>query len=886
VVGATLGGEEAGASYKILSLVGHGAKTVDLFAFGPEPLFPGNCWSEDTDRYGSIADALRLVGRAENLLYPGTPARGNVAILLPDGSKLWDDSGADRLYEEEIPYLHQALTHAGYTVDFVDNTDLAQGALTQRGYTTLYVTSPNVSAAAQAAVAGWVNGGGTLVVTPGGAVADEYNDPTTTLDAVLGLQSRQAIRDDSVQGVFVADTTLTLQDPAFGTDSMGLYGPIAPLHPTGATVAATLGTGVAGITRNRYGAGTAIAYAFFPGDQYFRSPDRRYGEQSSEHWLPQHWGDLQRQVAVEPAALAHTPRPVIVSTPGVEAELLQSDKGLAIVLLNWTDQPISQLTVTVPNADHFFRARSAQGVDVQTQVQGDSVTITLPLDHVDVVMLDNSSVTVGPGGALQVGNLPTTASNTITINDAGGGVQLTLDGVEYDYAPGQITSITVNGGTSSDLVNVEGSLPTVPITLNLGGPSTVNVGSTGNSLVPVQGALAINGGGVTNVTFNNQGANPQVAHTDVWSADHVEFSYTNPAQNLQVDFSGVAQVTLNDPGATTNEHLFYATPAVGGLTINGAGNDIIGATVPVNGTNNWRITGYRSGTLNGVIAFNHVYDILTAGNSAASGTDVFHFLPAGFMDAVGLQIDHATLDFSQFTPGITVNLPDANGFGSVPGVIVNLSNNPGLPATLSIIGTAGNDTFRFATGGGVSGRIIGGGTATLDYSASVGDITVDLGLGTATGVGGGVAGIANVTGSQGNDILVGDANANVLVGRTGRNLIIGGGGADQLFGGGGDNILIGGTTAYDQNLTALQAIMNEFTRTDLNFHQRVAHIMNGTGLNGSYVLNTDPTQGPVTVFDDGAADVLNAGGALDWFFANKSQDRIVNKKPGDKINHL
>ena len=57
----------------------------------------------------------------------------------------------------------------------------------------------------------------------------------------------------------------------------------------------------------------------------------------------------------------------------------------------------------------------------------------------------------------------------------------------------------------------------------------------------------------------------------------------------------------------------------------------------------------------------------------------------------------------------------------------------------------------------------GGGVNTLDYSAYTGDVVVDLPLGTATGFAA-ISNIQNVTGSIGNDILVGDANANVLVG--------------------------------------------------------------------------------------------------------------------------
>ena len=81
----------------------------------------------------------------------------------------------------------------------------------------------------------------------------------------------------------------------------------------------------------------------------------------------------------------------------------------------------------------------------------------------------------------------------------------------------------------------------------------------------------------------------------------------------------------------------------------------------------------------------------------------------------------------------------------------------------------------------------------------------------------------------------------------------------------------------------LLAIMKEFSRTDLNFHQRLNDIMNGGGLNGSFVLNADPTLGPVTVFDDGAADVLNAGGTLDWFFIHKKDDLINGRLAGDKV---
>src|SRR5262249_37205548 len=130
----------------------------------------------------------------------------------------------------------------------------------------------------------------------------------------------------------------------------------------------------------------------------------------------------------------------------------------------------------------------------------------------------------------------------------------------------------------------------------------------------------------------------------------------------------------------------------------------------------------------------------------------------------------------------------------------------------------------------------GAGSNTLDYSAYTGDVVANLSLGTATGFAA-ITNIQNVTGSIGNDILVGDTSANVLVGGTGRNLIIGGAGADQLFGGGDENILIAGSTAFDSDPAALAAVMAEWTRTDLPYADRVGHLLYGGGASGDILLN-------------------------------------------------
>jgi hypothetical protein len=220
----------------------------------------------------------------------------------------------------------------------------------------------------------------------------------------------------------------------------------------------------------------------------------------------------------------------------------------------------------------------------------------------------------------------------------------------------------------------------------------------------------------------------------------------------------------------------------------------------------------------------------------------------------------------------------------------------------NLVGGSAGNTFQFHSGGSLGGTLNGGGGVnTLEYSGYTGGITVDLPLHLASLVhqmaANSVFNIQNVTGSQGNDLLVGDGNANVLKGGTGRNVIIGGGGGDSINASASndDNILIAGTTAWDMNLAALQAVMAEWTRTDLSYAGRFSDLTNGSGttplnqVNGQLILLNKST-----VFADSSPDTLTGGAFLnangqtthDWFFVD-FDDVITNlKKPGDHVTKI
>jgi Ca2+-binding RTX toxin-like protein len=130
-------------------------------------------------------------------------------------------------------------------------------------------------------------------------------------------------------------------------------------------------------------------------------------------------------------------------------------------------------------------------------------------------------------------------------------------------------------------------------------------------------------------------------------------------------------------------------------------------------------------------------------------------------------------------------------------------------------GGLGNDLL--SGGDGADTLIGGGGNDTVSYSGIYGSspagVTVDLNL-TGAQVSAGEAsgdilsGISNLTGSDYDDTLIGDANVNILNGGFGNDILIGGVGADELIGDTGtDTVSYAGSTAgvaVNLNLTTAQ----------------------------------------------------------------------------------
>jgi hypothetical protein len=122
--------------------------------------------------------------------------------------------------------------------------------------------------------------------------------------------------------------------------------------------------------------------------------------------------------------------------------------------------------------------------------------------------------------------------------------------------------------------------------------------------------------------------------------------------------------------------------------------------------------------------------------------------------------------------------------------------------------------------------------------------------------------------------------------------MIGGLGKDTLYGNNDDDILIGGYTVYDYNLTALDAIMAEWS-SNKSYNERVAYLSSGSGF--AYQLRANATSaGARTIEDDEVTDTLYGEDGKDWFLANTDNDSgssasvkdVISKTSGETVTDI
>ena len=455
------------------------------------------------------------------------------------------------------------------------------------------------------------------------------------------------------------------------------------------------------------------------------------------------------------------------------------------------------------------------------------------------------------------------------------------DTIVYNIGDG---ADTTDGGDDNDTMNIVGAAAADTLNVVFDGASIVNVG--GGTVANVETVNVNLGGGVNTLSYNPPGGLLTTVGVTVNLATGAAsgFGLVSNVQNVtggsgNDQFTGNAQGNTFDGGAGADT--FFAADGDGSDTLIGGG-----------GVDTYDLSATTAAAT------------ITLGNasSAQIGTDIL----SGIENIIGSQGSDSIV----FDGG--VNVIDGQGGAD----IINAGGGAD-----TILGGAGNDTIVYVTGDGADtidggadndtlaitgtgaannlavvfngsrltnvagGTIVNvenvtadllGGTDTLSYATSTAGVNVDLQLGTASGFIS-IAGIENVTGGAGSDVLAGRAGANTLSGGGGDDRFVAraGDGNDTYNGDAGNDTLDLSLTSANANVTAGAASSAAIGNDTLN------GIENVIGSQGNDTINFG---GGVNVIDgQGGNDVINAGSGNDIVLGGAGNDTIIAGSGNDTI---
>jgi len=406
---------------RALTAAARGARMIYWYTYGPD-YKKGDSFSERPEALALVSKAARLLGKSEDVLYGASwAAPPEVALVKPRTSEIWmalTGDPAKMAAWEDAKWMWTALAHAHVPVDAIDEVMLAQADLSR--YKVLYLCGPNVTRAAAEKVARWVEAGGTLVTSAGGAAFDEANQPLTALEKVLGLKGRTvpemyyrislyaatALEPyDDARGVIAPapDAAKVSGEGAFAAAFKPVVGREVLRPEAGAAVLARFADGGAAVTCNPCDKGKAYVLGYFAGLEYSA------GVRTETYDMSKDFAPAMREGIAAPALAAVRPA-VETSAATVEGVLVKNPASgrQAVVLMNWAYRvagtptggkavraaaelvPCKDLKVTLRGAGAAAKATSVWlDKPLAAERRGDALIITLPqLDEGDVLLLE------------------------------------------------------------------------------------------------------------------------------------------------------------------------------------------------------------------------------------------------------------------------------------------------------------------------------------------------------------------------------------------------------------------------------------------------------------------------------------------------------------------
>lgn len=374
--------------------LGHGMTITNLFEFHPVWMAYTENHVSSPEMFATVLTTFRELGLYEDIVQSGAVRPAQVGLWFSETADIWGDNKGSFAAAKRA--LYTAILHQQVPLDFLVEQDAADGTLDQ--YRVIYLTDSHVTRAASTKLAEWVKAGGVLMATAGAGMFDEYNAPNQTMRELLGVNQTSLDAPAEAQLGFIKQDiqfVKPLATVSWGDQSLQALGVVSRVDlpaDGGTQLSATFADGSPAVTSRQVEKGRAIYCAFLPSLSYYqpaiplRPVDRGSTDDAMAHFLPTDFSPGAADLIKLPLTDAGVVGPVQSSVALVECSIIDSPKGTAIVVTNWTTEPLKGLTLTLDFPVATGNVSLGSGGKIKVEQNAGKTQLKFDLDLGDVVI--------------------------------------------------------------------------------------------------------------------------------------------------------------------------------------------------------------------------------------------------------------------------------------------------------------------------------------------------------------------------------------------------------------------------------------------------------------------------------------------------------------------
>jgi len=356
-----------------------------FYTYGPVYTV-GPVFAEDKESQRQMGNIMRQIGRAEPDMLAAKNRPVDAAILVANTSET-NSAFYKYPFERERVAVYNALNDAQLPVEIVGEEEVLEDNALSR-YKILYVVDSHVDSRVQKKIKDWVAAGGTLWADYAGLARQEYDQPTTLMDEVFGLQERGALEPYTYGGygvnkvpmgqpvnvpkneVFEADEIKGIVFRGKADDLNGHHAVPNWKVSTG-KVLASFGDGKPAIVSNKFGKGQAWLCGFLAGLSYGGSGGPYSAPSRGVTSTP-----LRGQLITVPAERAGVRQHFKTAQHGLSVAVHDGPQQTVVYLINGQGE-LKGAPVEVNLPKPAKSAYSGSGQMVEYKANGNSATVSL-----------------------------------------------------------------------------------------------------------------------------------------------------------------------------------------------------------------------------------------------------------------------------------------------------------------------------------------------------------------------------------------------------------------------------------------------------------------------------------------------------------------------------